>query len=85
MGFWILCLKDVIVYLKYYKGKIPPVIVMGMLIVIYGLFTAIFDQGLFFLTNIVSCIFWIVLGYVMTTITEKRGLVRKTKKFQEEK
>lgn len=84
-GFWILCLKDVIVYLKYYKGKIPPVIVMGMLIVIYGLFTAIFDQGLFFLTNIVSCIFWIVLGYVMTTITEKRGLVRKTKKFQEEK
>lgn len=68
--FWILGLKDVMMYLKYCKGKMPSVIVMGVLIIIYGLFTSIFDQGLFFLTNIVSCVFWIVLGYVMETITK---------------
>ena len=71
LTFWILCLKDLIRYFKYCKGKMQSIILVGIMIVIYGLFTSIFDQGLFFLTNIISCIFWIALGYVMKSITEK--------------
>ena len=72
LAYLLLCMKDCITHFVI-KRKNPTVWVTGgMLIVIYCLISGVFDLEMFFVNNILTCIFWLVAGYVMHGIREKK-------------
>lgn len=66
VAFLILCLKDSFIYMKK-NLHLSDLYVFSFLIVVSGLISAIFDQGIFFMENTPSFLFWLFAGMVMNS------------------
>ena len=74
IGFLLASFIDLIRYFVREKEKTSSLVIVFSLVIVYCLFDILFDQGVFLLSDLVSCIFWLVAGYVIKTVNETKQI-----------